>query len=345
MLEGKRQKLARVLCACGAFPAASYLRQFISSEVSILAYHRVLDVGQEERYSFDLDLVSASPTAFAWQMAYIKRHYAPITFATLLECLDGKAKLPRRAVIVTFDDGFDDNYRFAFPILRDLGVPATFFISSDYIGKVHTFWFERVVYILGSTEETRLDVAGFGRHELPPQLAARKRIAYALLEYLKRVSDPQRHEILQSLERDLGARCAVADPAQSRPMTWAQVREMASSGMEFGSHTATHPILANLDDAALRRELADSKDTIEGNIGQRVQTIAYPVGRSHAFDERTVRMSRELGYRLGVSYIPGVVAPRDLNDPYRLKRLHVERYTTPRLFSAMMGLPRLFHTM
>ncbi|MBL8524644.1 MAG: polysaccharide deacetylase, partial [Betaproteobacteria bacterium] len=86
------------------------LRALLKSEITILAYHRILNSWDEEHFPFDVELISASCEDFAWQMEYVRSHYSPIAFRDVIAFLDGKCALPPRPLLVTFDDGFDDNY-------------------------------------------------------------------------------------------------------------------------------------------------------------------------------------------------------------------------------------------
>ena len=97
--------------------------------VSIIAYHRVKDY-DENSYAFDKNLINASCEEFEWQIRYIKKYFTPITFSELKDIVESKSDLPKRSIIITFDDGFDDNYNNAFRILNKYSVPATFFIST-----------------------------------------------------------------------------------------------------------------------------------------------------------------------------------------------------------------------
>jgi peptidoglycan/xylan/chitin deacetylase (PgdA/CDA1 family) len=125
-------------------------------------------------------------------------------------------------------------------------------------------------------------------------------------------------------------------------MNWAQVRELSDAGMEIGSHSVSHPVLAQIeDDDVLRRELHDSKAAIEHHTGRPVVSLAYPVGGRAAYDDRVVAATREAGYRFAFTYGAG---PNRLDalDGYRIKRLAVERYVSRNRFAAMLAAPPLF---
>jgi peptidoglycan/xylan/chitin deacetylase (PgdA/CDA1 family) len=172
-------------------------------------------------------------------------------------------------------------------------------------------------------------------------VSSRRAAAESLLGVLKRVPEATRQAALTELEARLGGAGEHADERRSGALTWDEVREMARGGIEIGSHAVTHPILTQLDDASLAAELSESRRAIESETGQEATTVAYPVGGLHAFDDRVMAASSAAGYRFGVSYLTGVNAWPEI-EPYALKRLHVERYTSREYFQCMLVAPRFF---
>lgn len=326
--SGRRQQVARLLEATGVLGALGVVRRRVSSGITLLAYHRVLDVPDEDAFPGDIELVSASVAQFAEQMRFVKTHYRATTFAALLADLDAGRPIAPATCLVTFDDGFADNYHHAFPVLRALGLPATIFLSTGFIDRQEVFWYERLAHaVLASTQAGATAVA-------------RRAALAGLLKGLKRLPDAERRARVESLVADHAPAGIDAMPT-SAPLTWEQVREMAAGGIEFGSHTVDHPVLSRLEPAALRAELGDSRARIQAMTGQPVDVIAYPVGGQDAFNPGVQRAVREAGYRLGVSYMPGVESP-DRWDPYAIRRLPVERYVDGTRFRAMLASPGLF---
>jgi peptidoglycan/xylan/chitin deacetylase (PgdA/CDA1 family) len=251
--------------------------------------------------------------------------------------------LPKRAVMVTFDDGYLDNYEVAFPVLRRHQVPGLFFVSTGYINSERIFWFDWLVYVILRTtaSELRLDALNLTIH-LRPCLTNRRAEATQLLRVLKRTPEAYRLRILQQLHQATGVEMLPTDLKQSKVMTWPQVQEMARAGMEFGSHTVSHPILSTLTDHdLLRMELEDSKAKIEQETGQPVVAVAYPVGGRSALNADVLAATQQAGYQIAFTYQPGSNW-LSRAERYLLKRIHVERYTTRHMFVAALELPELF---
>jgi peptidoglycan/xylan/chitin deacetylase (PgdA/CDA1 family) len=335
--SGKKDALAWAGASIGAFAAVLRLRRRLAPR--ILAYHRIWDMGTEEDFPFDPELVSATVADFEWQMRWIASHMDPVPLADLMRSLDGGHALPLRAVAVTFDDGYRDNHTHAFPVLRACGVPATVFLSTAYIDGTETFWFDQVAYRLHRTGEARVAVPSAGLELSLGDVASRRAAAARLLEVLKELPEARRLAALDELVAATGI--GRIDDPRGAPLDWAQVSEMRRGGVTFGSHTVTHPILSQVDDGQLLRELAVSRAEIACRGLGEGDVLAYPVGGESAYDERTVRAARECGYRMALSYVPGT-SPWPPIDPFRLRRLHVGRETTRARFCAMLTFPGVF---
>lgn len=117
---------------------------------------------------------------------------------------------------------------------------------------------------------------------------------------------------------------------------------MRASGLvTFGSHSATHPVLSQMNESQIRSELERSRaELVKRNLGG-ADILSYPVGGDESYDDRVVRIACECGYRLEITYTPGV-SKFPFEDPFRFRRRPVERYTTRARFAAMLVLPEVF---
>ena len=144
----KKEICARLLRAIGGTRAATAMRRRSTSELIVLAYHRVLPSQSETDYPFDIELVSADPEQFDWQMSWISEQFTPIAVSEIVDCLDTGKSLPAGAVAVTFDDGFMDNYTHAYPVLRSRNIPACIFLLRNTFGQNRPYWFEAIAQLL-----------------------------------------------------------------------------------------------------------------------------------------------------------------------------------------------------
>lgn len=338
---GLRPRLARALHRIGTLPLAGRLRGALCDDVRILAYHRVLETAVPADFRFDPDLVSASAEGFREQLRIVRRRFSPMRFDELLARLDRGRRLPRRVVLITFDDGYDDNHRIAFPLLRDAGLSAMFFVSTGHIDSGRPFAYDWLVYMLCSVQDAHLHAPELGLDlRLPETLAARRALAAHVLDRLKRLSA----EAQQALVDRLQAEWAMPDTAghrDCRPMTWAQLRDMHDGGMEIGSHGVRHRMLAKMPREDMRAELAASREAITREVGVAPLAVSYPVGGVDAYDDAVLDAARATGYGVGCSYLAGA-QPLRCGARHDWRRIPVERATDPAWFEAMLSLPEIF---
>ena len=312
-----------------------------SNKLTVLAYHRVCDIPKDQ-YFFDYELISADCENFEYQVLYAKRYFNPISMAQLVDYIEGKAELPKRPLLFTFDDGFDDNFLAAYPILKKHKVPATLFISTDYIDTTKTIWFDKLVAFILNMQSGELRIKELNKcYQLDESQANRREVAFDILSAIKRVSNNVRHQILENIFKNSDVSLDAIDFEQSKMMTWAQIKEMNQSVISIGSHTGSHPILTMLTDEELSHELVDSRLKIEEHLEQSIDSISYPNGGKYDFSNKVLKQTKRSGYKVGFSYIGGInYLP--LIDKYTIKRLHIEYYVTKSYFKSLLCLPFLF---
>ena len=263
---------------------------------TLLMYHRVLPEADCEGYPLST-LVMPEPM-FREQVAWLAAHCLVLP---VREALEREPRTSERPLVsITFDDGYEDNARVAAPILEAAGLRASFYLTTDFVlGR--ELWFDRATRLLGATSlASRLPLArrreGPGAEPLaPPQTPELS----AWMEWAKRLTCGSRTAFLDSLQALLPA--ARRSPL-SQAMSTEQVSALARRGHEIGSHTLSHPILPQLGEAQLERELAESRARILEWSGQERCGIAYPNGDS---DERVRARTRAVGYEHALTTRPG----------------------------------------
>jgi len=336
-----RQRLATLCGKPGLLPVLASLRRMLGRDLRILAYHRVRDV-DPDTFDFDLNLISASSAQFREQMQLVRKYFDPVSFRDVVSALDGGPALPAKPLVVTFDDGYDDNYAVAFPILREQGVPATFFVSTGHIDSGAPYEYDWLVHMFcRAGAGARLHVPELGIDEvLPDQIDERRRMAGELLFGLKGLDAAVQTAVIARLEVDWGLPRPATHP-DSRPMTWDQLREMHAAGMEIGSHGVAHRILAKLSKEEMAAEVRESKRVLDRELGVPALSLSYPVGGLDAYDDEVIATARDAGFRVACNYIAGT--NRWPSSPsHALHRLSVEREMDMGWFAAMTLLPEVF---
>ena len=127
----KKRLLASVLNLLGLVGLFIWFRRLFKNEILVLAYHRILSTDENSPYQYDEELISTDSEGFKWQINFLKKHYDVINFAELSKRLADRKTFTGRELLITFYDGFSDNYSNVFPILKSDNVPSTFYISTD----------------------------------------------------------------------------------------------------------------------------------------------------------------------------------------------------------------------
>lgn len=252
---------------------------------------------------------------FEETMQWVRQWFTVLPLPEAVERLTARS-LPARALVITFDDGYADNEAVALPILRRLGLPATFFVSTAYLDGGGLMWNDVVLEAIRHCRGESVDLgrAGFGVHSLG--LASQRRaLVDSLIRQLMHLPGAQRAERVAAI-----AHAAGGCPGQQLMMTSQQVRQLHAAGMTIGGHTATHPILARQEPAAARRDIAEGKDRLEALIGDRLEVFAYPSGRpGRDYAAEHVEMVKACGFKAAVSTAIGTA--RAGADCWQLPRL------------------------
>lgn len=336
---GRRQRLAMHAHAWRLLPTLQRVRGLFRRDLRVLAYHRVRETAPG--FDFDPALVSATPAAFREQMQYLRERLHPVSCREVVAALEGGPALPRDATLVTFDDGYDDNHALAFPILRELGVPATFFVATGHIDSGLPYAYDWLAHLVLTMDTRRLHLPELGiDQDLPAARGARQALVGDLLDRLKYLDDAGQQAVVAGLEQRCGRPREAGHP-DCRPMGWAQLREMRDAGMEIGGHGVHHRMLAKLPDEALQREVAECQSRLTAELGAPALSISYPVGGPDAYDARVLDAVRAQGFRIGFSYVNGN-NPLPLRNRYELRRTAVETGIDATWFKGVLAVPELF---
>lgn len=310
--------------AAAAFHHAGGLaavRWFNRESLRILMYHRFAD-----------------RAALARQCAYIRRHYHPVSMAAVAEWLHAGRSLPPYAVAVTVDDGYGDFEAAGYPVFAEHGIPVTVYVVSDFLDGKLWLWFDRVVYAFGQAKVSEPSIEMPDRSQLHFKLESaesRRAAGQQLADLAVALSPAERRELVAALPGLLKAQMPEQVPPEYRPLTWDAVRSLAASGVEFGAHTRTHPILSALTDPEeLREEVAGSKARIESELDRPVLHFCYPNGKMGDIGAAAAEAVRAAGMQTAVTAEPGL--NRIHQDAFWLRRIgadpsHPEMYFARRV--------------
>ena len=298
--------------------------------VAILTYHRVVpeSLVREEHIQPGMYVLDR---AFEDHMAYLKKQFTILPIERLVEMRQtGRLEQGRSYCAVTFDDGWRDNYQYAFPLLKKYGVPATVFLATDYIGTANWFWPDRLAWLIGQargnrTEDAAQEAINTVIREIPEigvettnrwlaRCNAKSRLdADTLIEWCKDL-DPQL--IARFVER-LGRALRIDPPQKRLLLNWDEVREMASHGITFGSHSCTHRIMTKVSLLEAERELTGSWQAMLQQGIKPAPVFCFPNGNCN---QELKNSARKSGYLAAVGCTTGLVGDGS-DDLFDLKRI------------------------
>lgn len=298
--------------------------------LTVLAYHRVAGA---EAAGF-LGNVSATHLEFAAQVDWLTAHMTPVSLDDVVAAIDG-GPLPRRPVLVTFDDGYRDNLTDALPVLEGRAIRPVVFLATDHIDTGAPFWWDRAADAFAASPEREADLPllGVRRWEEPRQVA-RDWIAAA-----KEVPDREMREHLDHLERRLGV-----EPSPGPALlSWDDVAAMGRRGVAFGAHTRRHAILTRIDRDDARAEIGGSVDRVREATGSAPAGFAYPNGRARDLDSAVETMVGATGVRAAFTLVPGPARVSEMRrHPLRIRRVYVHHGDgLDRFVAKVAGVPRL----
>jgi peptidoglycan/xylan/chitin deacetylase (PgdA/CDA1 family) len=241
-LGGKRELLARGLLWSGA----SFLLSKLPARDSLLVlnYHRI---GDSDDDLFDPGVFSATADQLNDQIAYLKRHVSVITLEEALAFIEGtlKERTRRCRVLITFDDGYLDNYSIAFPILRSLDVQGVFFLATGMVGSCHVPWWDHIAYIVKTARMRRFTLRYPADLLVDIDQSGLAESLRAVLRLYKRPENSDPTRFIQELEQ--AAKGEELPGTIRRFLNWDEAREMIAGGMAIGSHTRSHQVLSQLE--------------------------------------------------------------------------------------------------
>ena len=294
----------------------------------VLTYHRVAHPDDPSgRYP---GLVSATPAAFATQMRHLAGARRALSLGELLEVRAGRARLPRRAVMVTFDDAYRDFGKHAWPVLESLGAPVTLFVPTAYPDHPERrFWWDRLYRALTAASATVIETP-LGALPLGGE-GERRHALRRLRDHLKALPHAQAMAIVDDLTGDL------QPPPEPDVLGWDELRDLAARGVALAAHARSHALLDRIPVAEARDELAGSLADLRREIGAAPPVFAYPGG---AHDPAVIDMLRAEGVLIAFTTERGTNELRRA-EWLRLRRINVGgRSTLPAIRAQLLPLAR-----
>ncbi len=243
--------------------------------LTVFNYHRIRADDPGFTTLFEEDVFGPTASQFYLQMQWLKKYRRVLSEDELMESMAGKPSALRKCVLVTFDDGYRDNFTLAYPILRELGIPAIFFIPTHLIDTRQLGWWDMIAYLIKQSPKATIDFAG-------QQLSLRHQRGQ-VIRFLTQQMKLEKYEVTHDLITKLAEATEVPLPPlawqDNELMTWDQLREVSTHCVSIGSHTHTHRVLARLKEEIQLEKLENlSKTILERQLGKQCARSPIPLG-------------------------------------------------------------------
>ena len=282
---------------------------------AILMYHSVLP--DPSPWVDSWGEIAHPELVFRAQMELLAREFHPISLDDAIKHIRDGDDLPRRSVVITFDDGYSDNYEFAMPLLNRTGVPATFYVTVDCVENKRLPWPSRLRFAF---RKTKLSAWNDSQGKSWPlnSPAEREEAFLSSCDLCCQLSGKEQENFVALVEGELDVKipCHQASPM----LSYEQMRSLQRNGHTVGSHTMTHPNMAYLKQDEAVHEFTESKRRLELNLEASIPHFSYPCpALSPHWSARTAEQSRAAGYETAVTTDSGITRTGD--NPFSLKRI------------------------
>jgi peptidoglycan/xylan/chitin deacetylase (PgdA/CDA1 family) len=261
----------------------------------ILRYHSVSDY-RDQNFRYLTTSIAVSPVVFESHIAFLSTNYQIISLDDVVAWFSGAISLPRSAVVITFDDGYRDNYRYAYPILKKYGATATFYVVTDAIGNADPLWTSELRDLVYRARQRYVTLNSIGSERIDLSDEAAKKQTIQTIGRIMRCADKKTRGVIVREMRDklFGEKNGFLDGVM---MSWDELREMKRGGMCIGSHTMSHPLLPAISQQEAAIEITGSKGKIEEELDAPVVHLSYPnPGEGVHVNEAVKTLVRHAGY-------------------------------------------------
>jgi peptidoglycan/xylan/chitin deacetylase (PgdA/CDA1 family) len=299
-----------------------------------LMYHGVVNKANP-----DLSVNHLSKSDFEKHLVYLKKHFNVIPLSEIFDKYRNNSIAKQRTIAITFDDGYENNYINAFPLLKKYNLPATIFVAAQCLHDTdEMLWYDIIDLFKSEINLNTLNVSDIQLDPDKKEILKKIKTIPQLKVFFKTLNTIDKKTITNALfkENNVQNLRRNIDTEFWKMLNTKQMQEMSNSGLiEIASHSVTHPNLDTLSQPDLENELKVSKMLIEESISKEVTSIAFPDG---AYNEEVKKMCLKFGYKnlLAVDYRTA----SDKNDKNILPRFCISNTTT--IESNMISLHRSF---
>lgn len=294
----------------GGFKISRYLTR---STPKILMYHRFSEMPEKNHMDRQ---------TFERQLLYLTRHFNLYSLSQLVDHYNAHGIFPDNAVVITVDDGYQDFIDVAASELNKFSVPATFFVTTQFVDGDFWLWPDSIKYILGHSQ--KLDLSQLQGHLVDKcsELTESTRTVFweKIVAYLLSIDELDKRQWIKSFAEFQNVELPRQPPQEFAATTWEQLRELQLTGIEVGVHTQSHPSLGHVNEEGLNVEIIEATNYISKKLGIQPKSFCYPNGQPSDYTEQVKDFVKKSGCKAAVT---AFYDKNLIDDIYELRRYNV----------------------
>jgi peptidoglycan/xylan/chitin deacetylase (PgdA/CDA1 family) len=297
---------------------ANALWPYRSDGLYCFNFHRV---GDASKTPFDPCVYSCDAENFQKYLEFFQSNFRVIDLKELYSIIKTGKPIKEKLALITFDDGYRDNYEIAYPLLKAMGIPATFFVTTSLVGSNKVPWWDEIAWHVRQLAGQSLKLSIWPNDITIPEFID----SNSIRKVLSRVkSFPSKIDTQLEELRTITKVEIPAELSENLFIQWEHLKEIEQNGISIGAHSHTHRVLSSLSNKELVYELTESKRLLEEYLTQPIESLSYPVGGVSTYHSSMFKLLDKLGYQVGFTFCSMV--HRDItNNNYELGRLSIDR--------------------
>ncbi len=305
-----KSRLVRLVGPFGGFQLCKILSR---STPKILMYHRFSENPQPGFVHRE---------AFEKQIEYLKNNFNLVTLDDLVKNYQQQGFFSKNTIVITIDDGYNDFYEIAFPVLKKYNVPATFFVTTRFVDGDFWLWPDCVRYILEHSNEIDLSRISSDLEYTSKQMTDRDRqtVWGMIITFLLSIAEDEKNHWLVRFAELQNVKIPNEPIEEYRAVSWSQVNELDANNIEIGAHTQTHPSLGRLKENQLSVEILGAVEIIQNQIGHSPRSFCFPNGQPSDYTESVKQHIKDAGCQ---SAVTAFYDEYFVNDLFELRRFCV----------------------
>lgn len=299
---------------------------YFQDHTKILLYHRVKNLLHDPLQ------LAVHPDNFYEQLKTLQKKYYFISIDELFDALLKKKKIKGKTILVTFDDGYVDNFTYALPILETLQIPAAFFITTSHLNTDNELWWDELGRMILQTEQLPEKISLIPSNAQDSKMvlsSLNKEILFNTIhDHLKFADFLSRNKMLASLRKQINN--TINRNTDNRLMNFDELKKMSQSNIvTIGAHTVNHVSLSVQQIDNQHNEIDEGKNVLEKLIQKPVKFFAYPYGTTKDFNNNTVQLLIKSSFQLAFVNYYGFVTKK--THPYKIPRILVRNWSAQQL--------------